>query len=392
MINIVKYHEDYDSVLKQFEQSSAAEIGEEFPYTLIKSSTKFNFRFSSKYETYSEYEIILGLDKKTSEVLATAIFSTKTVSLNEIDTKIVQILVIKVHPEVRHLGIGSKLLRFIQKQSVNKGVPVLVAKLNYGSSFAYKLFIDKFSFSEASCVKMTIISDPEICENVLSVDKEKALKMISEFYRKKDGFPLDFEKIFESKAYLGTFMLMKGEEYVAASVWNVSFFSDVRISQVVLDESFLIDNKKYSAAWACMMLCVFGFFFVWKWVYDYFEDKAYKITAFILFLFFGFYLCQWIFVISKYLRQLRALPKPRLRIFGVTYNNSLEPKKSLLTSLFNHLATLYPNEYTSFEFHEDDIFNSIFPLYSFRKQFIQKNLQNSIVFKWTKRHFIDPRE
>ena len=297
-----------------------------------------------------------------------------------------------MHPEVRHLGIGSKLLKFIQKQAVKNEIPLLVAKLNYGSLFTYKFFLGKFSFSEASCVKMTLITDPTHCDNVQSVDKEKALSMISEFYRRKDGFPLDIWKIFDSKAYLGTYSLNKGEEYVAASVWNVSYYSDVRISQVVFDESFLIDNKRYTCVWALVMLLILGFCCAWKWVYDYFEDKPYKITSFILFLCIGFFMCQWVFIISKYLRQIRTPPKPRLRIFGVTYSNSLEPKKTLLTSLFKHLATLHPNEYISFEYHEDHIFNSIFPLYSFRKQFIQKNLQNSLVFKWTKRLFIDPRE
>lgn len=392
MINIIKYHEDFDTILKEFEKSSAIEIGEAFPYTHIKSATKFNFRFSSKYESYNHSEILLGLDKKTSEILATAIYSIKTMPLGGELIKTIQILVIKVHPEVRHSGIATKLLRFIEKQAVKSGIPVLVAKLNYGSSFAHKLFFNKFAFTETSCVKMSLINDPEACDDVVKVDKRQAVEMISEFYCKKDAFPEDFLKIFESPAFLGTFMLKKDEDYVAASLWNVSHYSEVQISHVIFDKKYLKDNFSYVRAWTVMMLTMCFFCYLWKWVYDYFDEKPYKITSFILFLFFGFYLFQWFLTIAQYLRKIRSTPKPRLRIFAVCYNNSLEAKKSQLTSLFKHMASLHENEYTSFEYHEDDIFHSIFPLYSFRKVFMQKNLQNSLVFKWNKRHFIDPRE
>lgn len=392
MINIIKYHEDYDKILKEFEQSSAIEIGEGFPYTHIKSATKFNFRFSSKYESYGHSEILLGLDKKTSEILATAIYSLKTMPLGGENTKVIQILVIKVHPEVRHTGIATKLLRFIEKQAVKNEIPVLVAKLNYGSSFAHKLFFNKFAFTETSCVKMSLISDSEACDDVVKVDKRQAVEMIKEFYFKKDAFPEDFQKIFDSPAFLGTFMLEKDGEYVAASLWNVSYYSEVQISHVILDKKYLKDNFSYVRAWTVMLFTICIFCYLWKWAYDYFEEKAYKISSFVFFLFIAFHLVQWFFTIAQYLRKIRTSPKPRLRIFAVCYNNSLEPKKPLLKTLFNHLSSIHESEYTSFEYHEDDIFHSIFPLYSFRKIFMQKNVQNSLVFKWNKRHFIDPRE
>lgn len=395
MINIVKYEEDYDRILKEFELSSANEIGLEFPLCYIKTCTKFNKRFSSKCETYEKSFIYLGLDKETQEVLATLIFVLKEFAIGGHKEKFVQVTTLKVHPEVRRNGIARELMKFVERKAVKMGVVYLVCKMNYGNRPAQELFVKRFGFREVSSVKMVSlgengkeIKDPE----VRLIDKEEALEKIKSFYQHKDYFPEDFKKILDSPAYMGTFVKTQGSEWVCASLWNTSYYSDLIISQVLTFNTLSPSLKTTFYFTLSVLLLSILFLTFFYSIYTYLTEKAYKITIFSLFLLLSVFLVQWLSTLIKYFRQSQALPSPRLRVFGICYNNTIEKKKPLLLNLLNHISCLNKCDYTSFEFHEDDVYASLFAEYSFRKFYLGKSLNNSIVFNWNKRHFIDPRE
>jgi GNAT superfamily N-acetyltransferase len=394
MINIVRYEEDFDAILKEFEYSSATEIGEDFPLCYIKSSTKFNFRFSSKGECYKNFEIFLGVDKVTQEVLATLILAAKTFEVGGVSLKTMQITAVKVHPEVRRSGVATALLKFAEKKAIKMGVTSLVAKINHGNIAAGELFVKKFLFREVSSVKMVTFQKQEKVGNkdVKLLSKEEGLRRTQEFFCGKDYFPDDFEKIFTSGAYLGTFLISNENEWISASLWNSSYYSELEVSQVLIDKRFLVDNKLYARVVSLLLLVIAGYFYICKAIYYYFTEKAYQITFFSVFFLLSIFLFQWVSVIYKYFKQARRKEKPRLKIFGVCYNNSIDRKRPSLKNLFQFMSSSLENEYTSFEFHENDIYDQIFPDYSFRKAYLQKSLKNSLIFNWNKRHFVDPRE
>ena len=380
MINIVKYEEDYDKILKEFEVSSANEIGLEFPLCFIKTCTKFNNRFSSKCETYEKSFIYLGLDKETQEVLATLIFVLKEFELGGKKEKFVQVTTLKVHPEVRRNGIAYEMMKFVEKKAARMGVVYLLCKMNYGNRPAQELFVKKFGFREVSSVKMVTLGDngKEIKDSdVRLIEKEEALEKMKLFYQHKDYFPEDFKKILDSPAYMGTYIKSQDSEWVCASLWNTSYYSDLSITQVLSFNTLSPSLKTtfYFTLFLSLLSILFLTFFYS--IYTYLTEKAYKITIFSLFLLISVFSVQWLSTLIKYFRQSQSLPSPRLKVFGICYNNTIEKKKKLLLNLLSHISLINKCDYTSFEFHEDDVYSSLFAEYSFRKFYLGKSLNNS---------------
>ncbi len=103
-------------------------------------------------------------------------------------------------------------------------------------------------------------------------------------------------------------------------------------------------------------------------------------------------LLQWCLKIYTYLKDFRKVDKPRMRIFGLFYTNSIESKQDMLNVLLRHLAAVTENKYTAFEYNEDDLYSKFIKEKDYEKVYLQKNINRSQVFKWNKRHFVDPRE
>ena len=224
------------------------------------------------------------------------------------------------------------------------------------------------------------------------ISSERACSMTSEFYKGKDLALLDFTEIFTSPAYIGSYIIEIDKEYVGASVWNISYYSEVEINKVLVNVKYLRDRNWFTLIVLVMIFGILGYLAIWYAFYEYFEDNYAKITEFTVALYVFFLLFKAYAVIIKYMRQARTIYKPRVKVFGVFYSNSLQSKLEQFNSLLQHMASVSGCEYCTFEFHEDDIYSEIFKHEEFCKRYLQKNLNGEPVYKWNKRMFVDPRD
>ncbi|OMJ79691.1 hypothetical protein SteCoe_20259 [Stentor coeruleus] len=393
LVEIRPYEEDYDNLLKDFEKVSATNLSQSFPKSFIKTSTVFYHRFSDKSKLFEWSQIYMVLDKNTHEILGTGQMAMKTITLAGEQEKIMMISGIKIHPDVQSQGVGSKLVTFMHKKAKDMDVSKIVVKLSSGNRKAIRFFLTKLSYQDASYVSMVVINNPKISDEVKSISKDEGQKRTEEFYNGKDLNLKSYKGIFDSPGYLGSFKLEKGTEFIGGSLYNVSYYSEVEITKIILDKKYLLNNTYYYLILIVIFLILLTEFISGYWAYNYyFEDMPYKIMFATSLLLVNLIIIQSFSVLFKFCGDLRKLRKPRLKIFGLFYSNSIESKQEIFYTLINHMAAVVPCEYTSIEFHEDDIYNKFLENADFLKIYMQKNLNNTPVFKWNKRHFVDPRD
>lgn len=393
LIEIRPYEEDYDALLKDFEKVSATNLSQSFPKSFIKTSTGFYHRFSDKSKLFEWSEIYMVLDKNTHEILGTGQMALKTITLAGEQEKIMMLSGIKIHPEVQKQGIGHKLVTFMHKKAKDMGVSKIVVKLSSGNRTAIRFFMTKLSYQDVSYVSVVVINNPKTSNEVINISKEEAQKNTEKFYDGKDQSMKSYKGIFDSPAYLGSFKLEKGTEFIGGSLYNVSYYSEVEITKIILDRKYLLNNTYYYSILIGIFLILLTEFLAGYWAYNYyFEDMPYKIMFATSLLLVNLIIIQSFSVLFKFCGDLRKTRKPRLKIFGLFYSNSIESKQEIFSTLISHMAGVFPCEYTSIEFHEDDIYNKFLENADFLKIYMQKNLNNTPVFKWNKRHFVDPRD
>lgn len=391
-IEIIPYEEDFQTLVYQFEKNSAVEIGKSFPESLVKTTTKFNLRFSAKASSFAKSVILIALNRTTHEVIGTVQGVMKNVFYAESEIKILHVFGLKVHQDFAGQGLGTKLIISMEKAAKVIGVSKIYVKVPLGNYRLLRYFQSKLGFKEVSVVSVVVIQDMQLDLKVKEIGKEEAKKKSFEFYKDKDMVPLDFDEIFESPAYIGTFILEYGQEFIGASLWNVSYYSEVEVNRVVIDVKYIRNPILYSSILVACLLFLISYLFLSYFLYFSFDDYAFKITSFAVSLLFFMFQIKTFFSIIKYTQQCRAPFLPRHKIFGVFYSTSLHGKGEKFKSLISHMGKIKPCQYCSFEYHEEDVFSTIFKFEDFCKLNLQKNLDNTPVFSWNKRGFVDPRD
>ena len=335
---------------------------------------------------------MLAFDKSTKDLVATVQIVEKSGYFSNEQTKFLQITGLKTHSEYRNQGIASELINFIEQKAKSLGIFKIFVKLNCENYKAQKLFKGKFEYEQVSMISVVIIPDPIPSPSVQKLLLEQALKYTKNFYLDKDLALANFEEIFESPAYLGSFIIEKNNEFLGGSLWNLSYYSEVELCQVFVDIKYIKNNFWFRILCFAFVLSIFLYFFAWYLVYRLIEENQIKILVFSIASYITFQVFKVYMVAVKYLKQARKTFKPRTKVFGIFYSNTLETKKEWLFEFLSHMNAVFPCEYSSIEFNEDDVYRSAFKNEDFLKVYFQKNLDGSQVFKWNKRHFIDPRD
>ena len=268
----------------------------------------------------------------------------------------------------------------------------VIAKVGLNNHSAMKFFQTKKRFEQVGIISMIIIKNPLKNDSVTQLSTDKAIELTSKFYEEKDMRPLEYKGIFDSPAYIGTYIIHKGDEFVAASLWNISYYGEVEISKVIIDAKYLKNNFIHFLIQIALLAVIFLYLLVWYLLYEYFEERSIKITLFSAAALLMIFAMKSYFTLIKYIRQSRMKFKPRVKIFGVFYSTTIENKKDVFFKLLDHMAAIDDYEYCSFEFHEEDVYFNMFQNEDFCRAYLQKNLDKTKPFTLNKRMFIDPRD
>jgi N-acetylglutamate synthase-like GNAT family acetyltransferase len=391
LIEIKPYEEDYERLMIDFEKSSALEIGEDFPESQVKTATAFHQKYSSKSKLYEWSEIIMVIERSTQNIIGTAQMLLKTAYFGDVLTKFIQVTAIKVHPEYQKQGIGHRIIKYIERKAKNLGVFRIYAKIDSNNKKAINFFRTKLKYTQCSISSVMIVPNHVVSPNASKILKEMAIKYTKEFYSTKDMALSNYNEIFDSPAYIGSYILHKNNEYIGGSIWNLSYYSEIELTQVIISAKYIKNDLYYRLFCVFFITVTLLYLYLWYYFYKYFEDNSFKILEFTLFLFFGFFTMKTALDILKYARQARTTYKPRVKLFGLFYSNSLENKKDMLNEFLSHVASCEKSEYTSFEYNEEDVYSK-FLAEDYLKIYYQKNLDSNLTYKWNKRQFIDPRD
>ena len=391
-IEIANYQEDYEKLIIQFEQESAIEIGEGFPLSRISTATVFHQRYSSRTNAFAWSQILIALNKNTHEVVGTVHGTVRTVYQNDTQIKILHVFGLKIHPDFDKHGLSTKLIVHMEDIAKSIGIDMVFVKIPDRSLRTNKLFVNKLGFKEVGSASMAVVKSPCFNTSVVKISAERAREMTDQFYKGKDLALVDFLEIFNSPAYIGTYLLEVDKEYIGASLWNISYYSEVEINKVLVNVSYIRHRYWFPLIVLALILTIIACFAIWYGIYEYFEDNYAKVIVFTVGLYLFFWIIKAYWVIINYLIQARTIYKPRVKVFGVFYSNSLETKVDLFNLLLQHLPCASSCEYCIFEFHQDDICSDIVKNEDYCKRYLQKNLDGTPVSKWNKNMFVDPRD
>lgn len=335
----------------------------------IHGKRVFNAPYHAKSQKYKDSVILFAEDPnkiKNEEptVCASAELDIKEAYVDGQPTKIGYISDLRVHPEYRRRGVGSKLVEELEKQGREKGVNVFYSLLLKGNETekVLKLF-EKGGFQPNNQANVLNIefskytkSEPTATigtEQVQfhEVNKARAKELLKQYYQQSDFFLTNPEEYFENPDYVNTYVVETANGDLLA---GVSLYDTPKESKLILEKLFIPTDYAFSR-WAhiptmsAISLVAAAMFYVLNGKFH-FNPKTSASIAIGLNL--GF-----LFIYTKLLNASRVLSgkEPKCRLAGMFYQGNPSERDNLFKFLFSNVESLaYEKGYRRASIQIDD--------------------------------------
>jgi len=336
---------------------------------LIYGRRVFNAPYHAKSQKYKDSVILLAEDPRKLKneeptVCASVELDIKEAYVDGQPTKIGYISDLRVHPEYRRRGLGSKLVEELEKQGKEKGVNLFYSLLLKGNDTqkVLNLFekegfqpsnqanVLKIEFSKYTKGQPTATIGTEQVQ-FHEVNKARAKELLKQYYQKNDFFLANPEEYFENPDYLNTYVVETANGDLVA---GVSLYDTPKESKLILDKLIIPTDYAFSK-WAhiptmsAISLMAAAMFYVLNGKFQLNPKTSASISI-------GLNL-GFLFIYTKLLNASRVLSgkEPKCRLAGMFYQGNPSERDNLFKFLFSNVESLaYEKGYRRASIQVDD--------------------------------------
>lgn len=324
---------------------------------MIQAKKIFNSDYHAKIQKYKDSVIIFAEDKNNTEatgeglVCGSVELGIKEAYVNGQICKVGVVSDLRVLPQYRRLGVGTKLIEQIEIQGKQKGVNFFYFLLSQGSEKSKDIFekqgyipgneVNMLTFELSSYTKsqpQTKIGSEEV--QFQEITKARAKELLQQYYDKKDFFAKDVNEYLENPNYEGTYVVetANGDTYGGINVYSNPSETKMLLQKFFVPTDYAYNRWAHIPVMSVVSLFAATFYFVLNGRFGVNPKTSATIT---IGLNIGFLLA--------YTRLMHSIRRhsgrdPNCRYVGMFYHGKEEMKKDIFGLLFSNLEHMSYNK------------------------------------------------